>query len=338
VIEPVMRARSVRALTLAFAFACSTSSSARAQEPSPPPEPRAVLVTVPDCLGAPGRAVKDLVALELAPRMRVIDASTEPVLSGSVRCAEDAPLVVLTVSDPARAEPLHVELDLAAAAPLARARLLALTLAELITTSQLEQPPPSSAPPAPPSDAGAQPEPDQPAGLRSSSALQLWLAPALSIAGAPATALLGADLGAAYALGPVLVVLDVEARFGQSDRTASEVSLRAFSAGAALMPLWIDGRGAQLSAGAGFRIGHIAMTGSSSNDAVAADQLSGVWLGPALLAALQLPLAGPSALRLALEGGYVARPVVGLDERGAERMVLRGPWLSASVGFALELL
>jgi len=293
-------------------------------------------------LGAPGQAVRDLVALELAPRMRVTDASAEPVLSGSVQCSEGAPLVLLTVRDPARAEPIHVELDLAAAAPLARARLLALTLAELITTSQLEQPPPakpSAEPkPEPEPEPGVQPESDDPAQARGSSALQLWLAPALSIAGAPATALLGADLGATYALGPVLLAFDAEARFGQSDRTASEVSLRAFSAGAAVMPLWIDGNGAQLSAGAGFRIGHIAMAGSSSSDAIAADQLSGVWLGPALLAALRLPIGGPSALRIALEGGYVARPVVGLDERGVERMALRGPWLSASVGLALGLL
>jgi hypothetical protein len=308
-----------------------------AAESAPPQDARVVLLDVPDCFGAPGQAVKDLVALELAPRMRVVysvEETAEPALSGSVQCAQGAPLVVLTVSDPARAEPLRVELDLAAAAPLARARLLALTLAELITTSQLEQPPPAAPKPEEPS---LQPEPDEPSEPRPSSALQLWLAPALSIAGAPATALLGADVGAAYALGPVLLVLDAQARFGQSDRAVSGVAIRSFAAAAAVMPRLIQSS-VQLSAGAGFRIGHIAMTGSSKSAALAADDLSGVWLGPALLAALQLPLAGPSALRVALEGGYVVRSVVGLDEQGAERMALRGPWLSASVGLALGLL
>ena len=324
-------------LALIAACSCSVASVTTAQS-APPNDARVVLLNVPDCLGASGQAVKDLVALELAPRMRVVDAigeTAEPVLSGSVQCAEGAPLVVLSVVDPARAEPLQVELDLAAAAPLARARLLALTLAELITTSQLEQPPPAAPKPEAPSP---QPEPDEPSESSASSALQLWLAPALSIAGTPTTALLGADLGAAYALGPVLLVLDAQARFGQSDRAISEVALRSFSAGAGVMPILIDASSVQLSAGAGFRIGHIAMIGRSSSAALAADDLSGIWLGPALLAALQLPLAGWSALRIAVEGGYIARPVVGLDEQGAERMALRGVWLSASLGLALRML
>jgi len=333
----IERRRLGRALcALALACASSLASAARAQS-APAGDARVVLVSVPDCMGASGQAMKDLVALELAPRMRVIAQSTEPVLSGTVRCDDGAALVRLTVEDPARAEPLHVELDLAGAAPLARARLLALTLAELITTSQIEHGP-NSANPAP-SDAAAapQPDPDEASEASGPSALQLWLAPSVSIAGAPATALLGADLGAAHALGPLLLVLDLQARFGQSDRTASEVALRSFSAGVAVMPLLID-RSVQVSAGVGLRVGHVAMTASSRSAALAADDLAGVWLGPAALAALSLPLAGATALRFAFEAGYFARSVVGSDERGEERMALRGAWLSASLGLALRML
>jgi len=38
-----------------------------------------------------------------------------------------------------------------------------------------------------------------------------------------------------------------------------------------------------------------------------------------------------------IEAGYVARPVVGLDERAQERMALRGAWLTVALGVALRL-
>ena len=56
-----------------------------------------------------------------------------------------------------------------------------------------------------------------------------------------------------------------------------------------------------------------------------------------LMAALQLPLATPTLLRITIEGGYVARPIVGFDEDGVDRLALRGPWLSLALGLALAV-
>jgi hypothetical protein len=94
---------------------------------------------VPDCQGVSGTEVMLLAALELAPRVRVVGERAEATLEGRVRC--DTPRVTLEVHDPSRssAPPLRVTLDLASAAPSARPRLLALSLAELVATRRLER-------------------------------------------------------------------------------------------------------------------------------------------------------------------------------------------------------
>lgn len=308
--------------------------------------PRAVVLHVPDCMGISGSAVRELVALELTPRLQVIEASTEPALTGTVACAEAPAPVLLTVEDPAHATPFRVELDLAAAAPLARPRLLALTLAELITTSQLEHPQAKPAtsttePAAPASEteaaqAESRDDDDDADSARRSHALQLWVAPAFAIAAAPATPLFGADLGAAYALGPVLLAIDLQAQLGQNARTSSDVALRSLSAGLAVLPIVLED-GVQLSAGAGLRAGHVELAASAAREDLTAEDFSGFWLGPMALAALHLPFSDAVALRFAIEAGYVARNVVGRDQLGAERLALRGPWLTLALGFALGL-
>jgi len=300
-------------------------------------EPRAVALEVPDCMGAAGSEVKHLVALELAPRMRVSETSQ---LTGSVQCGSS--LAIVAVDDPARAEPLRVEVALAAAAPKARARLLALTLAELITTSQLEHAPAPSPAPEAPADEAAQADDDDDADADESSssgrapALHLWITPSVSIAGTPTTPLIGGDLGASHVLGPVAIAFDLQARFGQSDDTNAETAVRSLSASLAVMPLILND-GVQLSAGAGLRVGHIAMTASSLSAGIEGVTHSGVWLGPAALAALHVPVLGVTALRFAFEAGYFARSVVGLDERAADQLAFRGVWLSTSIGLALRM-
>jgi hypothetical protein len=214
--------------------------------------------------------------------------------------------------------------------------LLALTLAELITTSQLEQPI-APAPVATPEAAQPEADDDDDRETRAAPALQLWVAPSLSIAGAPVLPLVGGDIGISYALGPVLLALDGQARFAQSDRASSEIAVRALSAGLSVMPLWLDD-GVQLAAGAGVRAGHIALSATSHDPNLIATDVLGLWLGPMAVASLRLPFSAAIALRFALEAGYFARPAVGLDASGGERIALRGAWLSLGAGIMLGLL
>jgi len=310
-------------LLAACALWLTAATSARAQH---------VMLDVPDCQGAQGAEVEKLAALELAPRLSVIESSPTPVLTGSVRC--EPPHAHVIVVDPARAQPLTIHIDLGAAAPQARQRLLALALAELITTSQMEGEAPALSP-----EPATQPEPapstsdDHAASVR--SPLSVWLAPSVALAADPALALLGGDVGVSHALGPVLLSIDARAGFGQSVRSSSEVQMRVLALGAFAGLLILD-RDVQLSAGPGLRIGHVALTTHSPADGLAAKDLAAVWLGPALTTALQAPLTGPLLLRAGLEVGYVARPVVGFDEDRADRLALRGPWLSLGLGVALR--
>ncbi len=324
-----------------------------------------VVLRVPDCLGASSVEVKKLVALELAPRLQVVEAGG--ALHGRVVCA--APRVVISVEDAARATPLRIELDLEAAAPQARQRLLALALAELIGTRQLERAESERtaseraereraererveserAKAAANADSDADDDADSDSDFDADSEetttwssapgdarFQLWLAPAVSVAAEPLTPLFGAAAGAARALGPLLFAIDLEARFGGDASARSDVALQAYSAALSAAPLFLRAP-VQLSAGLVFRVGYAHLSGSANRPELANDALDGVWLGPAALVALQVPLASSTALRFAVEAGHHLRPIVGRDEVGAERFALRGMWLSLSVGFALNV-
>jgi len=307
-------------------FTFLSAHGARAQQLVDGP-PHVALEVAEQCLGASGARVKELVALELSPRMRVVGQGDG--LVGEVRC--EAPAAVLEVREPERTEPLRVRLDLAAAAPEARERLLALALAELITTSQLEHTPKDPAPAAQPPA-----QPDEPSQNARAPLFELWVAPSLSLAGAPIASSWGGELGVAHALGPLILAADFQAHFGQNDRAASDVAMRLLSTSALLMVPLIDS-GAQLAIGAGLRLGHATLFARSHRASLQAEDLSGVWLGPALRAALSLPLLAPARLRFALESGYLARAVVGLDEQGVDRMALRGAWFVASLGLSFQM-
>jgi hypothetical protein len=312
----------------ALAQQAAVTPASKAAEP--------VLVTVPDCYGTSRDEVIKLVALELAPRMQVFTheelgaGELGAQLSGTVRC--DAPVVVITVEDPKRAPALRVELDLQAAVPEARTRLLALALAELITSSRLERTPESSSDREPPP-----PDHEEPPGeAEPEPVLELWLAPGLSSTGSPATTLFGGEVGIARALGRVLLLAELQARVGRAETTSSSISVSAFSALVGAAPLLLRGD-VQLSVGLGARIGLASFSARAQRGDLAGDELSGFWLGPAALSALELAVLGSGSLRLGLEAGYVARGVIGVDERGQELLALRGAWVSAGLGFALHL-
>jgi hypothetical protein len=169
-----------------------------------------------------------------------------------------------------------------------------------------------------------------------SDALRLWLAPSASRALAPSALWLGLELGVEHALGPLALIADVQARYGQETRAEVELGATGVSGSVALGPR-VGSAPWQLLIGAGLRAGLVQLSAEPSRAGVSGDSHGGPWLGPLATAALQLSLAPPLALRLGLEAGYVLRPVVGLDEHGKELLALRGPWLSASLGVSLGL-
>jgi hypothetical protein len=119
----------------------STGTGTGTRGATGPSNAEPVVLVVPDCLDAPSADVTKLIALELAPRVRLVPAprrGAPRLLTATVVCPTGA-RARRSVDDPTRTVPLRVELDLARTPPEARARLLALSLAELIASSRLER-------------------------------------------------------------------------------------------------------------------------------------------------------------------------------------------------------
>jgi hypothetical protein len=337
------RGRALRLVLAVGIGSCTLVASAHAQAPAPAANTRtSVLLRTTDCYGASGARVSELAALELAPHMNVLAQSDSPVLTGEVQCEGEH--AAITVRDRGLAQPLSVRVDLAAAAPEARERLLALALAELINTRVLERnaaqareqatpPPPPPLPDDEEEDEDDSADGAEPAGQR--APLHFWITPVFSLAATPTSALFGAGVGGSRVLGPLLLALDLLAQFGQNDRSASDVALRLLSASVSLGPILIDNGTVRLSITGGVRAGHAQLSADSNRAGIEARDVSEFWIGPAAIAALQLPLLGTTGLRIALEAGAIARPIVGTDQDGDERLALRGFWASASAGFVL---
>ncbi|HMI92700.1 MAG TPA: hypothetical protein VK509_15095 [Polyangiales bacterium] len=362
---------------LASALAISARAQPQASAPAAAPSSaQPIVLNLPNCLDAPSADVAKLVALELAPRLRVVPgvgAGAQVRLTATVVCPAGQH-ARLTVDDPARTTPLRVELDLARTAPEARARLLALTLAELIATSRLERaataPPgtatrPGSANATAPANANAnakdeeededddeddEADEDEDEDDDDSSGadgdlgpaaepkgpLRIWLAPGFSRAGAPGTLLFGVDAGAGYELGPFVLGLELQGRWGHAGLDEAEVNVRMFSAAITATPALALGE-VELLLGPGLRVGYGRLAATSLRDDLAGDTLEGAFLGPIAVAAAQLDVSRYSALRCALEIGYAARSLVGNAPGDRELLALRGAWLSATLGLALQL-
>jgi hypothetical protein len=331
---------------LASAFAallcCAPATIARAEPAASTAE--AVALDVPDCLDAPGADVAKLVALELAPRLRVVSAGdrAQALLTATVACPPGE-RARLSVEDPTRSTPLRVELDLARTAPRARTRLLALTLAELIATSRLERSasaqPSTLAAAAAAASASASAAEGLPAIAAHSArgGLRMWLAPGFSRAGAPGTMLFGVDGGVGHRFGLLVLGLELQGRWGQASLDEAEVAMRMFSAAVTATPPIALGRQVELLLGPGLRAGYARLSARSLRADLDGGTLDGAFLGPIGIAAAHLGISRYSALRLAFEAGYAARSLIGNAADSSELLAVRGLWLSATIGLALQL-
>jgi hypothetical protein len=327
---------------LCLVLAVVASSAAASAQNTAAEDLDAVHLEIADCGDVRGEDVRALIALELAPRLRIAGANeAAAALSASLRC--DAPEVAtITVAAPGDATPLRLDVELSKAAPPARTRLLALSVAELIATRRLQRQEPA-VPVAPaPAPAAAQDEPAQAAPVQDTSAhdtparaqLRLWIGPALARAAAPATTLLGASAGIAHSFGVLALSGELQALFGSAELADANVAVRALSARVALAPQLTLGTFV-ISAGAGVRAGHVQLAADAQRPQLVGDTFSGLWFGPVALAALDMDVLRPGSLRIAVETGYVVRGVAGQDAHAQTLLAMRGLWISALAAVAL---
>jgi hypothetical protein len=213
--------------------------------------------------------------------------------------------------------------DLSSAVATARARLLALAIAELVAEASRAPPPPPPAPPPPPTP--------KPAGERR------WRLQLSAIAAghgyfSRVGFLGGGGLRLAHDLPRSLGWnLDVFAEHGSVAVAFGTVAVDVASADALLAFHREWGRvGLRLAAGA--RTGAVRLSGSPGSPSVQGATLWGAYFGPMALASLVVAPVRRLAIELALDGGYVAVPVIGRVGSGASVAVDGG-----FIGFQLAV-
>jgi hypothetical protein len=284
-----------------------------------------VHLTIADCAGAAAGSVIKLTELELAPQLAVtLDAARAANVAASLFCTGDDALISVRAAE--RVDPLVLRLALADTPHEARPRLLALALAELVATSQLER----TGPKAPPLAAPVAPPVER---LRP---LSLWLAGGVLRALEPVRWSPSLSAGSAYARGLLAVSGDLSVEWAALTSERAVVTARSGSLSLAPMLRW---RRASLtgSLGLGVRAGMTWLEAKSRVAGVQGRSLAGVFVAPALLGTLGLFVTPRWSVRLALELGYVAKPVRGLDTQMLE-LLSQAHWrASAQLGLALAI-
>jgi hypothetical protein len=319
---------------------CCALLCSRAQAQDPALEVDDVQLSIPDCEGIAGDEIAKLVALELAPhRSAANEAAAREPLRASVRCAAEH--ATIQVEDPERASPLVLELDLSATPQPARARFVALSLAELIATSRLERTATNAGakPQAAPAQAAAQaaqapppPEPASPAPAPPDARWTLFLQGGAARVFEPALLAPAVAAGAAFELLPPFAVVG-DVAYERAQTSSTDANVTAQSASLSLAPAWwIRARRLTLALGLGLRAGYAHFAGSPRHGGLVGHDLSGLFLAPIAQAGAQLRLADHWGARIALELGYVVKPVRGLDADQGTLLALRGARLAALIG------
>lgn len=327
-------------------------------------EPRAappVHLQLDGCVEAQA-AVRRLFLIESDARL--VPAAEAGATAVSARCPEGGGPLELRVDDPLTGKSLRRGIDLAAARPRARPRLLALALAELLFASWTElelQPTPALPPTLPPEAPAPAPPPPRPtpaaadaadAAREAARAVLRRRVPGLARSGLRLTARGAGQLfvqgGALLAGAAMQLGGDHGRRLGWSfdaayltARTSGSLgtlSTDAINGGLSLLFQHGIDRGALrlgLRAGGGLRAGAVRLSGVPASGARA--EGASFWaaqVGPTGVLSGSLGLPRRLVLDLQIEGGYLLTPAYGLID-GAQAVALAGPWLGLQLGIGV---
>lgn len=332
------------------------ASAARAQEG------RRVTLHLEDCLGADAAAVRRIVAAELGDALVGVERerggaapdAPPPEEEGTVvraDCGVESAIVV--VSHEGTDVRLERRVDLAAAAPSARGRLLALSIAEMVASAwaavdALPPPPPPpppepearpiEPPPPPPDPPAAPPEPPpppppppptRPIGIR--------LIGVARVSGTPVHVSGGGGLGLEIGL-PLSLGLGADVRYEQGEAEAGaygRVALRvAWASVLALVRPIVDW--SSLTIGVGAKLGVGWLEGLPTGN-VPARTHAGFVGGPAVTTQVALHLAGSGYVHIGLELSWITLGVGGVDAATGERLAtIAGPQLALTAGFEIQ--
>jgi len=313
----------------------------------------AVLVSVLSFAGRARAAANAELALELRNCQDVEETALRSLLAIELSTLKVAPRgFTLTVTcdgtnarlnvDPGTgAAAQELEVQLGAVAPGARTRLVALTASELIAKFQ-PTPEPVAAKPEPvaprplPAKVNDEPKPAPVAESAGAARAELSLQFVLRRGGTPATSLFGGALGAEYWLMPALsLALELRAERGRARLPLADVDYTPLTA--AVAPLFGGSVGAwHLRAGPGVRAGVLLLAAHASAPN-AGRNLDAAWVAGLLRAQLSLDVTRHLAISAGFEANYIAWPVHGQVQGGAELVDANGAWFGGGLGVALVL-
>lgn len=295
-------------------------------------------LTVDECVAVEPSDVRKLVEIEL--HTHVLDDGLTKV---AVRCRDN--VVELTVVDPVTGKSLVRSIDVMAAAPKARARLLALAIAELVSASwtELETNPTPAVPPA-----GPPPEPAAKAAAR-----EVVHARVPALASEPSHPLRVAALidrraflartawvtgfGVRVAQDRELLgwTADMTASQGTRDSSLGEVALDVVGValGVTIGHRWsiASARGA-----AGLRFGAARLSGVPRGEDVEGRSVRGPWGGPFLSGSVSIVPIKPLLIEASIESGYVIAPVHARVD-GERQASVGGVWLGGALSLGVVL-
>ncbi len=221
--------------------------------------------------------------------------------------------------------------DLAATAPAAWPRLLALSVSELVIEARsrvvprIEPAPPVKITPVEP-----------PPAARPEHRVRLFAGPALRRAVRPATWLVGPELGVEVdVLRHLALAADARLELGRTDTELADVSWT--SASGALVTL-IGGRVQhwRLALGPGLCLGYLRLSPTLNVAHATAHRVSGAWGGPELAARAAYELSARWYVAGSVDTGIVTWPVSGIASDGRRLVDSGGAWLSSAAALGVQ--
>jgi hypothetical protein len=312
---------------------CTSGILAQDEVPSERTTRRVVVLDSSQCAGIPATELHELMALELAPRALRLPGDVDEdadVTRAQLRC--DANSARLVVREATRS-PQELVLDLSSIDVRARARLLALTLAELLATAELEGVPPAALPAPERADDGYAP-------WRSAARSSGWLGAGLVREGRPRVLAPSLQTGLVSGLGslPLALIGELQVQRGERDVSAGRVTV--WTASGSLGPAAIVPAGPfDLGLGVAARVGYARLIGEADagQASIAGHAVSGFWWGPTLAASAIWRLRARLGLRAGVDLTWVARAVRGVDSANTLVYELDGLIVHATLGVSLAL-
>jgi len=317
----------LRLWSAATVMGCAVSA-AWARDTTAEPVPPPVVVDLEHCEEPLAAEVRRIVGVEL--RATVVDASQVRGAATQVLASCRGAEVGLVVKDGATGKRLERAVELAAAAPAARARLVALAAAELVVTSRQE----IEEAPAPSIEATPPPPPAQVQRVARAKQVSAMAEAIGAVRAFPGSALwlLGAGARGFFTISrPFTLTLEVTAAWGKASRTTGQVAGRAISGGLGLG--WgIERKWAFIMPWVGARAGVASLTGEPGPGSQASGRTqSGPCLGPELGASVTLFPHAPAHVTVTLSAGVMLLGVRG-EVTGDRNVDVQGPWAALVVG------